>query len=634
MAQALGLGPIPSKDAKSASVSHYGRVDFKRVSVVFTVISTVVAFVVLLGWFFEYIPVIRLIPGMPAMSAWNALGFMIAAGAIFGLQEVRRDHWTYRCALILGWGLILFSICGIINFEMVDYRSIDFYTSTSTSVNPVHMPLNRMTPNTAMTFLLLGIALLLTDKPVQFRGRKIEHWPFQILACAVAFEGVVTFIGSIFGVTKLAGFSHLIGMAAQASGMFVMLSMALLLARPNRGMVAVLFADSLPGRSARRLLPIAIVAPLVLGCVTLLVIRIHNPNVYLFAWLLIVFGMMVLAAMVWGTIMALYKQVEISQAYEKQIAELERHQVEMDLRSTEERLDFAVSGAGLGTWHWDFQSGRLLWSDHFKKLHGFAENAEPSYSRLIEAIHPDDRASVDEHQNLAIEGRESYSVEYRVVWPDRSVHWLSALGRVKYARDRVPISLEGIVQDITESRAATERQQALLRDVLSSVTDGRLILCLDASELPKQLSAMSRLIPLSRDDGVAELRRWTRKASDRVGLVEDQSFDMETAVGEAAMNAIVHANAGTGQVFVGESGTVQVAVVDCGAGISLENLPNATLRKGFTTAGTLGQGMKMMLHTADRVYILTGNAGTTVVLEKDAHPVAVKRDANAGRVVA
>ena len=93
--------------------------------------------------------------------------------------------------------------------------------------------------------------------------------------------------------------------------------------------------------------------------------------------------------------------------------------------------------------------------------------------------------------------------------------------------------------------------------------------------------------------------------------------DMVTAVGEASMNAVVHAGGGMGRVCASRSGTVQVWVQDQGLGIAVEHLPRATLEKGYTTAGTLGHGMKMMLQTADRLWLLTGPAGTTIVLEQD-----------------
>jgi len=39
-------------------------------------------------------------------------------------------------------------------------------------------------------------------------------------------------------------------------------------------------------------------------------------------------------------------------------------------------------------------------------------------------------------------------------------------------------------------------------------------------------------------------------------------------------------------------------------------------RKGYSSAGTLGHGFKMILTFGDRIYVLTGSSGTTVVIEQ------------------
>jgi len=83
------------------------------------------------------------------------------------------------------------------------------------------------------------------------------------------------------------------------------------------------------------------------------------------------------------------------------------------------------------------------------------------------------------------------------------------------------------------------------------------------------------------------------------------------------MNAIVHAGGGTAQVRGNNAGRIQVWIEDSGTGITLENLPKATLKRGFTTANTMGFGIKMMLQVVDRVFLLTGADGTTAVLEQD-----------------
>jgi len=72
---------------------------------------------------------------------------------------------------------------------------------------------------------------------------------------------------------------------------------------------------------------------------------------------------------------------------------------------------------------------------------------------------------------------------------------------------------------------------------------------------------------------------------------------------EATMNAGVRSGGGLGFVSLNECGKVQVQVEDTGGGIPLAELPKAALRRGYSTAG---HGFKMILTTADRVFLLTG----------------------------
>lgn len=181
----------------------------------------------------------------------------------------------------------------------------------------------------------------------------------------------------------------------------------------------------------------------------------------------------------------------------------------------------------------------------------------------------------------------------------------------------------GVQMDITERRDAEDAlrlnvagQQAFVRDMFASVTGGRLTLCWSEAELPDPATRFADPVPLSRTGGIRELRRHTLGACVAAGLPDARRYDLETAVGEAAMNAVVHAGTGVGHVFTHERGTVQVRVEDGGKGIAVSDLPNATLRSGYSTAGTMGQGFKMILKIVDSVHLLTGSTGTTVVLEQ------------------
>ena len=161
-------------------------------------------------------------------------------------------------------------------------------------------------------------------------------------------------------------------------------------------------------------------------------------------------------------------------------------------------------------------------------------------------------------------------------------------------------------------------QRGFMRDALASVTEGKLRLCDTPEDLPPHgISFFGNPIFLTRQGGLSDLRCCTLDAADHCGLSPERAQDLVTAVNEAAMNAIVHGGGGFARVSVSPSGTVQVRVTDTGKGITMENLPRATLARGFTTAGTLGHGLKMMLQTSDRLWLLTGLGGTIIALEQD-----------------
>ena len=185
------------------------------------------------------------------------------------------------------------------------------------------------------------------------------------------------------------------------------------------------------------------------------------------------------------------------------------------------------------------------------------------------------------------------------------------------------------VRLLAEAQENVLRQRTFLRDVLASVTDGRLLLCDTPADLPPPLDACSLQVPLSQTDGLRQLRHEAMTAAEAVGLSDERGFDLALAVGEAGMNAVVHAGSGTGQVFWDAAQqVVHVRVEDEGEGILVENLPRATLKRGYSTKATLGHGMKMILQTTACLWLLTGPTGTIVVLEQ--RPLTPEADDVAG----
>src|SRR5690606_19417823 len=134
-----------------------------------------------------------------------------------------------------------------------------------------------------------------------------------------------------------------------------------------------------------------------------------------------------------------------------------------------ERLDLAAHAAGIGIWDWDIQKNEIVWDDQMYALYGLQPGGSGrAYDAWLQGVHPDDRASSDENSTRAVRGEAKYDTEFRVLWPDGSVHWLKADGEVFRDQDGKPTRMVGVNFDITgrkeleESLRDSERKYALL----------------------------------------------------------------------------------------------------------------------------------------------------------------------------
>src|SRR5262249_792379 len=130
----------------------------------------------------------------------------------------------------------------------------------------------------------------------------------------------------------------------------------------------------------------------------------------------------------------------------------ERKHAEEELRASEQRLEIALEAAKLGSWHVDFRANEMTYSDASKPTFGPPPDANFAYKDLIETIHPDDRERALQRAEQALHNREEYQDEYRVIWPDGSLHWIAASGRGAYGDDNRPLYLDGVTLDFTERK--------------------------------------------------------------------------------------------------------------------------------------------------------------------------------------
>jgi PAS domain S-box-containing protein len=126
---------------------------------------------------------------------------------------------------------------------------------------------------------------------------------------------------------------------------------------------------------------------------------------------------------------------------------------ELEYRRSESNLNKAQQIAHLGSWSWDLLKNEILWSDSMYQI--FAIDKKNMTGRLGDAItkviHPEDLHLVKPSNATSFAGNKP--VEYRIIWPDGSIHYIWAKsGEPIYDEGGNLVYLTGIAQDITERK--------------------------------------------------------------------------------------------------------------------------------------------------------------------------------------
>ncbi|NLS18587.1 response regulator [Rhizobium sp. P40RR-XXII] len=127
----------------------------------------------------------------------------------------------------------------------------------------------------------------------------------------------------------------------------------------------------------------------------------------------------------------------------------------------ERRLQTALEAGRLGAWELDLMTNLLTTSPTCRVIFGRSPNDGFTYENLLQTIHPDDVASVQEAVRNTIETGADYAVACRTVWPDGSVHGAEIRALLHHDRTGRPIKLVGVLADITERLRAEEQQRHL-----------------------------------------------------------------------------------------------------------------------------------------------------------------------------
>lgn len=215
--------------------------------------------IVLIGWGLD-IPLLKsLHPSLVSMKANTALSFILGGMA---LRLSQQDHASPEKLRIAHWSAIAVAVIGLLSlgeYLLTADFGIDQILFTETQGAVGTSAPGRMAPNTAFNFLLAGLALRFPESQL---GR---HRLAQYLALVMLVVALLAILGYAYNIQTLYGFTAYTKMALPTAIVFVVLSLGILAARADHGVMAIITGTGAGGEMARRLLPAAIALPILIG---------------------------------------------------------------------------------------------------------------------------------------------------------------------------------------------------------------------------------------------------------------------------------------------------------------------------------------------------------------------------------
>lgn len=222
--------------------------------------SIVVGGAVFAGWAFGIETLKVILPGQVAMKANASVAFVacgvslwcLAAESASGLRRKAGRGFALLAGLI---GLLTLS-----EYIFGCNLGIDLLLFPEKAGAIGTFSPGRMAPLAAMNFVLLSLALLLLNFETR-RGLR----PAQILVLPAAAAAILTCREYLFGLQTFSGIASVTRAAVHGAVAFIALCAGILCVRPDRGVMKIAVSDTQGGSMWRRLFPMAIVVPALLG---------------------------------------------------------------------------------------------------------------------------------------------------------------------------------------------------------------------------------------------------------------------------------------------------------------------------------------------------------------------------------
>jgi PAS domain S-box-containing protein len=317
---------------------------------------------------------------------------------------------------------------------------------------------------------------------------------------------------------------------------------------------------------------------------------------------------------------------ERAQSLRQQVAMEVRLQSQEELRDSEERLRLAQQTARMGTFEWNIKTGVNTWNSELEALYGLPAGGFGKTQEAFEhLVHPEDRGRVKDLVIQALKTGNPTKGEWRVIWPDGSLHWIAGQWQVFMDPSGTPSKMVGVNMDIADRKRAEEARVEMTRKLIEAqeqersrigrelhddVTQRLALLSLkmgelegtpiemlgnlsnlreEVSNISNDVQALSHELHSSKLEYLGftgGIKSWCKEFADRhkveLTFQSDLSSDPSASVGislfrvlqEAAANAVKHSGARWIEVRLwddADAADIKLLVKDVGRGFDLSS---------------------------------------------------------------
>ncbi|HKD37835.1 MAG TPA: histidine kinase dimerization/phospho-acceptor domain-containing protein, partial [Pirellulales bacterium] len=509
--------------------------------------AAAIGLLALVGWMLDVTALRGIFPGLTPMNPATAVAMLLCGTALWILEDVRSPGKLVRIARGMAIFVALVGLLKIVSYtvgippyidrilfpEEVKSAPTPWKQQANASINGASSDSgsdkggrasddgagNQIAPNTALTLLLLGVALAMLDVNL-WSGRRPSEW----MALVAGLVALLALVGYAYGVKPLFGVGWLNPMALNTAAASAAIAIGILCARPDQGLMRAITSEYSGGRMARRLLPAAVCIPVLLGWIELQVETVQGEPAGLHrvlgTSLLVLLTVVILATLLWHSATWLNRHDAEHRRIERTLEE-ERHLLQTLMDNLPDHIYFK-----------DLESRFLRISRSHTVKFGLEDPAQAVGKTDRDFFTEEHAQQALDDERLLVNAIESIITKVeKETWPDGRTTWVSTSKLPLKSKDGRIIGTFGVSHDVTASKQAEE---------LSRQAQEALLVAKDAAGAASQakssfLANMSHEIrtPLNAVLGMTELVLGTHLTAE-----QRQYLNMVYEAGESLLGVI------------------------------------------------------------------------------------------------